>query len=94
MAMRHESGIHTNWIIKELDSYQILEAEKIGVSQPELVFGKHSGSNALLALLKKQGLNISREQSKDLLNSIKQLSINSKGWVSEKEVISMCKELI
>ncbi len=94
MAMRHESGVHTNWILRERDSYQILEAEKIGGTQPQLVFGKHSGSNALLAFLAKQGLIVSREDGKRLLNSIKQLSIHNKGCISEKEVLNLCKQII
>ena len=47
MVMCHESGIHTNFMIKDRRSYQILSPESIGADQPEFLFGKHSGRNAI-----------------------------------------------
>ena len=64
MVMCHETGIHTNLILKDISSYQILKPETIGREQPALIFGKHSGSNAIGAF-----------QSAALMEQLKKLEL-------------------
>ena len=94
MVMRHESGIHTNSLLKELDSYQILNPESIGKKQPEFVFGKHSGSHALLAFFNRKGLKVTHEESKLLLQNVKKLSIERKRAITENELLHIYERMI
>ncbi len=51
-AFRHESGIHTSAILKNVQSYQILKPEDYGVEGTTFTLGKHSGRASYLAYLK------------------------------------------
>ena len=53
MSHKHESGIHTNSLIKDSKSYQLYEPAEVGKEKQGFVFGTHAGSNALADFLKK-----------------------------------------
>ncbi len=46
-AFAHESGIHQDGILKNRLTYEILDAEHLGLEGARLVLGKHSGRHAL-----------------------------------------------
>jgi len=46
-AFAHESGIHQDGVIKHRQTYEILDAEQLGLEGARLVLGKHSGRHAL-----------------------------------------------
>ena len=46
-AFAHESGIHQDGVIKHRRTYEILDAEQLGLEGARLVLGKHSGRHAL-----------------------------------------------
>jgi 2-isopropylmalate synthase len=48
-AFAHEAGIHQDGMLKNPMTYEIIVPEKVGVPTRKLVFGKHSGRNALRA---------------------------------------------
>ena len=54
-AFAHEAGIHQDGIIKNPLTYEILPPEAVGVPARKLVFGKHSGRNALRVRLEELG---------------------------------------
>ena len=85
----HESGIHTYSLLKDINSYQILNPETIGANQPSFVFGKHSGSHALIAFFLKKGIKITKEQSSDILQNVKRFSVERKRSVTEGELLSI-----
>ena len=60
-AFAHESGIHQDGMLKHQATYEIMRPETVGVSQTQLVLGKHSGRAALAARLKELGHAISGE---------------------------------
>lgn len=93
MVLCHESGIHTNFIIKDRSSYQIIKPEDIGAEQPEFIFGKHSGSNAINSFLAKNGLFVSPSQSESILYQVKKLSQYRKNAVTENEIINFYNHL-
>ncbi len=45
-AFAHESGIHQDGVIKNLENYEIMSAEDVGRDAGVLVMGKHSGRRA------------------------------------------------
>lgn len=45
-AFAHESGIHQDGVLKHRKTYEILDAESLGLTGAHLVLGKHSGRHA------------------------------------------------
>jgi 2-isopropylmalate synthase len=54
-AFAHESGIHQDGIIKNRQTYEIMEAASIGLTENRIVLGKHSGRNAFRTRLQELG---------------------------------------
>lgn len=58
-AFAHESGIHQDGILKNKLTYEIMDAESIGLTENQIVLGKHSGRNAFRSRLKELGFDLS-----------------------------------
>jgi 2-isopropylmalate synthase len=54
-AFRHESGIHQDGVLKERETYEIIDPASVG-AQSALVIGKHSGRHALRIELQRLGV--------------------------------------
>ncbi|KAI9317873.1 hypothetical protein BX666DRAFT_1932237 [Dichotomocladium elegans] len=61
-AFLHESGIHQDGVLKNRQTYEIINAETVGVSDIALVLGKHSGRNAFRDKLRILGYNGIKEE--------------------------------
>ena len=59
-AFRHESGIHTQALLKAPESYEVLKPESVGQSRG-WVFGKHSGNTLLEALAAERRITLQDE---------------------------------
>jgi 2-isopropylmalate synthase len=49
-AFAHESGIHQDGVLKNKQTYEIIEPEMVGLNSNKMVLGKHSGSHAFKAI--------------------------------------------
>jgi 2-isopropylmalate synthase len=59
-AFAHESGIHQDGMLKNKRTYEIMDAESIGLSDnQQIVLGKHSGRNAFRTRLAELGFELS-----------------------------------
>jgi 2-isopropylmalate synthase len=54
-AFAHEAGIHQDGMLKNHQTYEIMRPEDVGISQTNLVLGKHSGRHALRNRLAEMG---------------------------------------
>lgn len=54
-AFAHESGIHQDGVLKNRETYEIMNAEDVGWETNKMVLGKHSGRNAFKSHLKNLG---------------------------------------
>ena len=54
-AFAHESGIHQDGVIKAIETYEIMSAERVGRDAGVLVMGKHSGRRAFRKTLAELG---------------------------------------
>jgi len=54
-AFAHESGIHQDGVLKDRQTYEIMQPEDVGVPESSLVLGKHSGRAAFKDRLRKLG---------------------------------------
>jgi 2-isopropylmalate synthase len=79
-AFAHESGIHQDGVLKNKLTYEIMDAQLIGLTDNQIVLGKHSGRNAFRSRLKELGFELSDTE----LN---------KAFVKFKEVADKKKEI-
>ncbi len=73
-AFAHEAGIHQDGLIKERMTYEIMTPEKVGVSDANIVLGKHSGRHAIREHLKKLGFDLDREEVDTVFKRFKELA--------------------
>eukprot|EP00607_Mallomonas_marina_P005456 CAMPEP_0182425092 /NCGR_PEP_ID=MMETSP1167-20130531/11419_1 /TAXON_ID=2988 /ORGANISM="Mallomonas Sp, Strain CCMP3275" /LENGTH=518 /DNA_ID=CAMNT_0024605445 /DNA_START=312 /DNA_END=1868 /DNA_ORIENTATION=- len=80
-AFAHESGIHQDGVLKNKRTYEIMDAESVGVSDNSIVLGKHSGRHAFRTRLTELGFSLNDEELnrafirfKDLADKKKEIS--------------------
>ena len=61
-AFSHEAGIHQDGILKNRLTYEIMTPESVGLSQSNLVLGKHSGRHAVNNRLEELGYSLSEPE--------------------------------
>jgi 2-isopropylmalate synthase len=57
-AFAHESGIHQDGLLKERTTFEIMHAKDIGLSESDIVLGKHSGRHALRTHMAELGIHL------------------------------------
>jgi len=61
-AFAHESGIHQDGVLKHKLTYEIMDAQSIGLTDNQIVLGKHSGRNAFRTRLRELGFELSEQE--------------------------------
>ena len=79
-AFAHESGIHQDGVLKNKLNYEIMDAQSIGLTDNQIILGKHSGRNAFRTRLSELGFELSETE----LN---------KAFIRFKEVADKKKEI-
>jgi 2-isopropylmalate synthase len=77
-AFLHESGIHQDGVLKNVETFEIMRPEDIGLTQKNLTMGKHSGRAALRAKLKELGFDLADNQLNDVFVRFKALADRKK----------------
>jgi 2-isopropylmalate synthase len=77
-AFAHESGIHQDGILKNKLTYEIMDAESIGLTDNQIVLGKHSGRNAFRTRLKELGFDLSETDLNKAFLRFKELADKKK----------------
>jgi homocitrate synthase NifV len=88
-VLTHETGIHTNLILKNRETYQVINASSIGREEVGYIFGKHSGSNALHDFLQRKNIAVSDKQCQEITQMVKQQSIGLKRNLSTNELLEI-----
>jgi homocitrate synthase NifV len=86
----HESGIHTNSLLKNRNTYQLIPATSVGREEGDFVFGKHAGYHALMAFSESREIPLPKEKAVKVLEKIKQISYSCKRSLSSAEVQQLC----
>jgi 2-isopropylmalate synthase len=82
-AFAHESGIHTDGLLKDKITYEIMTPESVGVTKSSLVLGKHSGRHAMKDELHKRGYDLSDEMINRIFERFKELADKKKDLYDE-----------
>ena len=87
-AFRHESGIHVDGILKNSQTYKAIDPGDVG-REASFVLGKHTGTQAILHLLKQRGYEAKEEELKEILRRVKEQKV-AKG---KGEIRKMVEEI-
>ncbi|MEL6221734.1 MAG: 2-isopropylmalate synthase [Cyanobacteria bacterium J06626_14] len=77
-AFAHESGIHQDGVLKHKLTYEIMDAQSIGLTENQIVLGKHSGRNAFRTRLKELGFELSDSELEKAFIRFKELADKKK----------------
>nr|WP_238188466.1 2-isopropylmalate synthase [Paenibacillus sp. L3-i20] len=91
-AFQHESGIHQDGLLKNRNTYEIMDPEAMGISRSMIILGKHSGSHAIKHRLSEYGVVMTAEQLRDVYNQFKELADRQK-IVTDDELIRIAGDL-
>lgn len=90
-AFSHESGIHQDGVLKHRQTYEIMDAQSIGLSKNSIVLGKHSGRHAFRTHLKDIGYELSDEEVDRAFRRFKSLA-DKKKEVSDADIESLVND--
>lgn len=91
-AFAHEAGIHQDGMLKHSATYEIMTPESVGLTQSQLVLGKHSGRHAFRAKLKDLGYDhMDEAQLNDAFMRFKHLA-DVKKMLFEEDIIALVDE--
>ena len=88
-AFAHEAGIHQDGILKDRRTYEIMQAEDVGVPWQPLVLGKHSGRHAQNRL-SDLGLSVSAEQLVAVYRALMDIA-DERQIISDSDLVTVVK---
>jgi len=89
-AFAHESGIHQDGMLKNAETFEIMRPEDVGLSETNLVMGKHSGRAALRSKLEDLGYVLADNQLNDVFVRFKELA-DRKKEVYDEDLIALMR---
>lgn len=93
-AFLHESGIHQDGVLKNRQTYEIITPETVGVTDINLVLGKHSGRNAFRERCKDLGFpDISEQDFQKAFDEFKALCDKKKN-VNDADILAILSNQI
>ena len=84
-AFAHESGIHQDGVLKNRLTYEIMDAQTIGLNDNLIVLGKHSGRNAFRTRLQELGYELSDQELNKAFLRFKELA-DKKKEISDRDI--------
>ena len=87
-AFAHESGIHQDGMIKDKSTYEIMTPESVGLTQSNLVMGKHSGRAAFRQKLEEMGYALGDNAFQDAFDRFKALA-DAKKAVFDEDILTL-----
>jgi 2-isopropylmalate synthase len=84
-AFAHESGIHQHGILRDKETYEIMDAASVGQTGGQLILGKHSGRAGFADALGRLGISLEDEEFGRAFERFKQLS-DRKVQIGEEEI--------
>ncbi len=91
-AFAHEAGIHQDGVLKNVETYEIITPEMVGVQTNTLFLGKHSGRHAFKGKVEEFGVTLSEKELQDAFNRFKMLT-DYKKEVTDDDIYTLLMEL-
>jgi 2-isopropylmalate synthase len=77
-AFAHEAGIHQDGVLKERETYEIMDATTVGLRSNAIVLGKHSGRHALSKALEDMGFELDGQALNTAFKRFKEIADRKK----------------
>ncbi len=90
-AFAHESGIHQDGVLKNRLTYEIMDAQSIGLVDNQIVLGKLSGRNAFRTRLREIGFDLSEQELNRAFLRFKDLA-DKKREISDWDLEAIVKD--
>lgn len=87
-AFQHESGIHQDGLLKNRNTYEIMNPDQIGIPRNMIVLGKHSGRHALKHRMQQFGVQLTEAQLDTAFQEFKQLA-DAQKFVSDDDLVNL-----
>lgn len=91
-AFAHESGIHQDGILKYRQTYEIMKAQDVGITDNKLILGKHSGRHAFAAKLIQLGYDNLNDQEIDKAFERFKALADKKKEVTERDLLALVSD--
>jgi len=92
-AFAHESGIHQDGMLKNVETYEIMRPEDVGVHATSLMLGKLSGRHAFKDKLEAMGYTLETEAFEDAFKRFKDLA-DKKKHVFDEDIAALVDDEI
>jgi homocitrate synthase NifV len=89
----HESGLHTDGVLKNPANYEGFTPEEVGLSR-HIVVGKHSGTNGIVESYRELGIAVSREEARKLIAKVRTTAQSLKGPLEPKDLLRLHESLM
>jgi 2-isopropylmalate synthase len=87
-AFSHESGIHQDGMLKNVETYEIMRPEDVGVNSTSLMLGKLSGRHAFRDKLGNMGYTLEDAAFEDAFRRFKDLA-DKKKHVFDEDIVAL-----
>lgn len=92
-AFQHEAGIHQDGLLKNRNTYEIMDPERLGIPRSMIVLGKHSGRHALRHRIAEFGVELNNEQLERLYTAFKEKADRQK-TVHDHELMQLAGQAV
>ncbi len=92
-VLTHESGIHTNCLLKDRSTYQLISAASVGRNEEDFLIGKHSGKATIQYYLKSAHLPFDDYVCNLLLSKTKEKAETLKRSITKEELFTLYSEI-
>ncbi|MDF0598393.1 2-isopropylmalate synthase [Psychromarinibacter halotolerans] len=90
-AFAHESGIHQDGMLKNAETFEIMRPADVGLTETNIVMGKHSGRAALRSKLNNLGYELADNQLNDMFVRFKALA-DRKKEVFDEDLVALMRD--
>ncbi|MEM7679540.1 MAG: 2-isopropylmalate synthase [Pseudomonadota bacterium] len=90
-AFAHASGIHQDGVLKNVQTYEIMTPDSVGLTESKLVMAKHSGSHAFKKKLEELGFELGDNALKEAFARFKILA-DKKKEIFEDDLIALVED--
>ena len=87
----HESGIHADGALKDPKNYEAFDPSIIGLER-QIVIGKHSGRAAVVNKFKEYNIELTDNESKEILEMVRATAVRLKRTLFDKELVQLYKD--
>ncbi len=92
-AFVHKTGIHQHGILKNRETYEIMDPETVGWEGNTIIISKHSGQHAIIDLLQKHNISYTDDEITAIFREVKSFTDHNKS-ISDGKVIEIAQIII